>query len=487
MYEGPSPALDRLAPTRLWGPDFPLSRKDVQAVHDASVAVLEKTGVRFASDTALALFRAHGFRVEGQRVFFTEADLWKALDTVPRRFTILARNPRHHIAMEPGVVVFGLGRGAVTFVEPDGSYHHGTTADVIAASKLCQRLAVLELWGPLVYPADIPPADANLWLSQTMIRYTDKPYHYSHRDDIDLVAMAYGTTREGMAARSDLDHSYGQTTATVTSPLSLSPDECDNLMEYARCGIAFHIASMPIGGTTGPCTLAGVVVQQNCENLAAIVLAQLVRPGCPVFYGTIGGHADMRSLRPLFGTAETRLIERAGSQMTDLYGLFCRGNVALTDAPVCDFQAGAQAMLHTLHVLQNGPNILPGCGLLGSYLGASLAKIVLDVELITATKRFLTPIRPDRETLAVEVIADAAPRGEFITHEHTLRHYATEFLSGGVFVSTNYDQWAAAGGKEAKHLAHETAQMLIDSYVQPPLDPGLAEEMDAYVKRHWHA
>jgi trimethylamine--corrinoid protein Co-methyltransferase len=485
MNDGAVSAIERLAPTRLWGPDFPLSRKDIQAVHDASVAVLERTGVRFASEKALGVFRRHGFQVEGQRVFFSESEIWRALETVPPRFTILARNPRHTISMEPGVVVFGLGRGAINLVEPDGSYRNGRTEDVVAATKLCHQLDVLELWGPLVYPADLAPANAHLWLAQTMIKYTDKPYHYSDRSDIDLVAMAYGTSREAMARRGDFSRSYGQTTATVSSPLSITSEECENLLEYARCGIAFHVASMPIGGTTGPCTLAGVVVQQNCENLAAIVLAQLARPGCPVFYGTIGGHADMRSLRPLFGTAETRLIERAGSQMTDFYGLFCRGNVALTDAPVCDFQAGAQAMLHTLHVLQNGPNILPGCGLLGSYLGASLAKIVLDVELIIATKRFLTPIRPDRDTLAVEVIAEAAPKGEFITHDHTLQHYASEFLSGGVFVSTNYDQWAAAGRPEAKHLAHERALQLIDSYEQPPLDPALEAEVDGYVKRSW--
>ena len=144
-------------------------------------------------------------------------------------------------------------------------------------------------------------------------------------------------------------------------------------------------------------------------------------------------------------------------------------------------------MLHTLHVLQNGPNVLPGCGLLGSYLGASLAKIVLDVELITATKRFLTPIRPDRETLAVEVIADGAAAGEFITHDHTLRHYASEFLHGEVFVSTNYDQWAAAGSKEAKHLAHEKALRLLDSYEPPPLDPALEADLRRYVAASWKA
>ena len=133
-------------------------------------------------------------------------------------------------------------------------------------------------------------------------------------------------------------------------------------------------------GTTGPCTLAGLAVQQNCENLAPLVLSQLVRPGCAVFYGAIGGRADMKSLTPRFGTAEARLTERVGAQLARYYGLACRGGSGITDSPICDFQAGAQAMLHTLSILQNGPNFMPACGLLGSYVGASLAITPEDFE-----------------------------------------------------------------------------------------------------------
>jgi trimethylamine--corrinoid protein Co-methyltransferase len=314
-----------------------------------------------------------------------------------------------------------------------------------------------------------------------MIKYTDKPYLYTGAQDIDLVALSLGTSRERMARREDFTLSYGQSTGIVTSPLFLAAEDCDALMEYARCGIAFHIASMPVAGTTGPCTLAGVVVQQNCENLAAIVLAQLVRPGCPAFYGAIGGSTDMRSLRPLFGTAEARLIEGAGLQMARFYGLLCRGNVGLTDSPACDFQAGAQAMLHTMQVLREGPEFLPGCGLLGSYLGASLAKIVLDAELIDSARRMLEPLPLDEQSLGVEALDQVGPGGCFLDHDHTLRHFRG-LLGSDVFQSTDYDRWAQAGRKQAVHLAHEKALKLIAAYERPPLDTGLEAELDAYVE-----
>ncbi len=467
------------------GPEFPLSHKGICAIHGATLEVLSNTGVRFASEHALGIFQKHGFRVEGQRVYFTDNQIQQALESIPKSLTILARNPEHNILIKPGVTSFGLGRGAVNMVHADGSIRRGTKEDLIASSKLCQLMDELQHWGPLIYPTDVDADNVHLWAWQTMLKYVDKPYLYVGRLHIDLIAMAYGTGREEMAGRSDFTRSYGQTTGIIQSPLSMLAEDCEDLIEYARCGIALHMASMPVAGTTGPCTLSGLVVQQNCENLAPIVLSQLVRPGCPVFYGAIGGRADMKSLTPRFGSAEARIIERAGAQMAHFYGLACRGGAGITDAPACDFQAGAQAMLHILSDLQNGPEFLPACGLLGSYVGASLAKVVLDAELIAQARRFLTPMNPTRERLAVEVIAEVGPGGYYIEHPHTLEHFRSEFFVDSIFQSLTYEQWNAAGRKKAVHLGHEKALQLIDSYERPPMDPGLEAEIDAYVQRHW--
>jgi len=186
----------------------------------------------------------------------------------------------------------------------------------------------------------------------------------------------------------------------------------------------------------------------------------------------------------VFGSAESRVIERAGVQMAGHYGLLCRGNTGLTDSLACDFQAGAQAMMHALSILRHGPEFLTGCGLLGSYLGASLAKIVLDVELIEHAVRLLTPLALDEESLAVEVMAEVGPAGQYADHAHTLAHCRTEFLTETSFGPGSYE-CSAGGRKDAVQLAHEEALALIASYRRPPMDPGLEAEIDGYVRRHW--
>jgi trimethylamine--corrinoid protein Co-methyltransferase len=192
------------------------------------------------------------------------------------------------------------------------------------------------------------------------------------------------------------------------------------------------------------------------------------------------------SLRPRFGTPEARIIEMAGCQMARYYGLLCRGNVGLTDATAYDFQSGAQAMMSPLSVLQGGPNFLTGAGLLGSYMGASVGKILLDAELVIMAKRFLSPIKVDEEALAVRVIDDIGPGGHYIEHSHTLDNYRSEFLTESLFRSPDYEKWKAMGKRVVVQLAQEKAQEIIESYEKPPIDPGLEEEVDAYVKRRWY-
>jgi trimethylamine--corrinoid protein Co-methyltransferase len=458
---------------------------DISTIHEASMRVLSQTGVHFASNKVCEIFKQHGFRVDGHTVFFTEKEVLDALESATKEFTILARNPKHNIAMQLGTISFGMGRSAVRFVEPDGTYRSSTSVDTISAAKLSQNMDILEHFSPLFFPHDIDSVNVRLWMCKTMIEYTDKPALYSSRDDIELIALSYGTTPQQMADRTNLDISYGHTTGMVTSPLSFTWDDCENIMSYAYHGIAFHTASIPIAGTSGPCTLAGLVVQQNCENLAAIALSQLVRPGCPVFYGAIGGSADMLSLRPRFGSAEALLIERAGVQMAHSYGLLCRGEAGMTDAPCSEFQAGAQGMLSTLSALQEGANLIPACGLLGSYIGASLAKVILDEELIIQARYFLSSLKTDETSLAVDVIHEVGPGGQFVDHMHTLQNFRKDLFTESLFHSPTYDTWSASGKKNAIHLAHEKAIQLIENYQKPPLDQGIQEEIDAYVDEHW--
>ena len=87
------------------------------------------------SPTAVAVFRRHGVKTDGSRVFLSEAQLLNALESVPRQFTVQARNPAHNVTVGGGRTVFAPGYGAPFLVDAvDGvraptmaDYHHSSS------------------------------------------------------------------------------------------------------------------------------------------------------------------------------------------------------------------------------------------------------------------------------------------------------------------------------------------------------------------------
>ncbi len=76
------------------------------------------------------------------------------------------------------------------------------------------------------------------------------------------------------------------------------------IIDFARMGQANIMTPFTLAGAMAPVTLAGALVLQHMEVLAAVTLAQLVRPGAPVLYGAFTSNVDMKSGSPAFGTPE---------------------------------------------------------------------------------------------------------------------------------------------------------------------------------------
>ncbi|MCG8564403.1 MAG: trimethylamine methyltransferase family protein, partial [Desulfobacterales bacterium] len=364
-----TPAIDRLQP---------LSSQDIEKTHQATVNILSTAGMCFESEAARELFKKNGFKVEGKNVLFTEEQLLSAVRSVSKNWTLMARNPEKKVEMNLDSYSIGMGGGAPFMVHADGSAKSATRQDYINALKVAQGLDTIETWRVLVIPMDLPAENANLYMMYNQIMHFDKVYALTDETSIDLLRITYGLSKEEMREQAAQGKVYGQITINPISPLILDQTMCDRAIIMAEAGIAMNIAPMPVAGTTSPVTLPATLIVQNCEVLASLALTQLVTPGCPVAYGTMASNADMRTMGCVYGSPESRVLEYAGAQMARYYGMLSRGDVGLTDAMTSDFQAGAEGAMEFVNAVRAGINFLPGCGNLGSFLGASLEKLVLD-------------------------------------------------------------------------------------------------------------
>ena len=113
------------------------TRDEINLIHDASMEILSETGVKFNSEEALDLFRQNGFTVTNPRVYITEKEVMRALETVPSRFVVHARNPQYNVAIGEEDFVFLPTAGAPNVSNADGVRRPATLDDYFTCCKLC--------------------------------------------------------------------------------------------------------------------------------------------------------------------------------------------------------------------------------------------------------------------------------------------------------------------------------------------------------------
>ncbi len=461
-----------------------LNQKVLTEIHNHTIDILSRRGFRFSWPEAVEIFKKHGFRTSDDIVYFTGDQVEQALRSVPSEVTILARDPQHNLKLDLDTVAFGLGRSAIYMLDRYGGHRQATMADLIKASKLAQQLPEVQHWQLLVFPNDIPNEHLLMAITRTMLEYQAKPDIIAGPRELELVLLAFGGLKiKDAIEMSRKGYSYGQATVNVLSPLTLPESACRLLVDFAQIAIATQITPMPLAGSTAPCTLMGVVIQQNCEVLAPLVLSQLVNPGCPVLYGNMGSGSDMRSMGGSFGSPESRLIEQIAGKLAKHYGLLSRGGIGITDSAFEGFQAGAEALLQAQNAIACRSNLVIGMGIMGSYMGASLNKILLDAELVNYVRSFYRKIDLSEESTAVDIIAEMPFGGNYVTSAHTLDHCRREHYTPKFFERKTTESWKQNAHEEFMAAVAEKVDKELDDYMPPAVDESLAKELDLAFRR----
>jgi trimethylamine--corrinoid protein Co-methyltransferase len=251
----------------------------------------------------------------------------------------------------------------------------------------------------------------------------------------------------------------------------------------ARHGQACCVTPFTLAGAMAPVTVAGALVEQNAEALAGLVLHQFARPGAPFIYGGFTSNVDMKSGAPAFGTPEYMKACILGGQMARRYHLPYRTS-STNAANSVDAQAAYETVFSLWAAIMGGGNlILHSFGWMEGGLVASYEKYVLDVDLVQMVIEFLKPLDVSEPALAVEAIREVGPGGHFFGAPHTLERYADAFYSPLISDWRNYQQWTAAGSPVAWQRANALWKQALAEYREPPMDPAIAEELDAFVAR----
>jgi trimethylamine--corrinoid protein Co-methyltransferase len=361
----------------------------------------------------------------------------------------------------------------------------GTLEDCCNFIKLAQFFNCIHFaGGGSVEALDVHASIRHLIVHREKIRLSDKVGFVSSlginrtRDGMEMARIARGITREQFEREPSC-----YTVVNTNSPLKLDAPMSTGIIEMARAGQVVCVTPFTLAGAMAPVTIAGALVEQNAEALAGLALNQLARPGAPFVYGGFTSNVDMKSGAPAFGTPEYMKACVVGGQLARRYRLPYRTS-STNAANTVDAQAAYESVFSLWGAMMGGGNqIIHAAGWMEGGLVASYEKFALDVDLLQMVIEFLKPLDVSEDALGIDAMREVGPGGHFFGAAHTLARYSDAFYAPLISDWRNYQQWEAAGRPEAIHKANRVWKQALAEYQPPPLDPAIAEELDAFVER----
>ncbi|HLS69043.1 MAG TPA: trimethylamine methyltransferase family protein [Kiloniellales bacterium] len=476
----------RLPEIRL-GPLDLLDEEALEAIHQASLQILSEIGIDFLHPEAIAILERAGADCEAgsQRVRFDPGLIEELVAKAPPRYRLHARNPAHNLEVGERFMAFCSVGSAPNVSDLEGGRRPGNFKDYSDMIRLMQALNVVHLHGGYaVEPQDLPPATRHLDALSTVGTLSDKVFHaYSLGrtrilDALEIIRILRGISHEQLAREPSIF-----TVVNTSSPLRLDGPMIEGMIEMGRMGQMVAVTPFTLSGAMAPATLAGALAQQNAEALAGIAFGQAANPGSPMMYGGFTSNVDMKSGAPAFGTPEYAKAVLVGGQLARRYGIPYRSSNV--NASNCvDAQAAYESMMSLWPVMLAQTNlVMHAAGWLEGGLVASFEKAVLDAELLQHMSELLQPLLVNEDQLALDAIREVGPAGHFFGAAHTLERYETAFYAPMLSDWRNFETWREAGAETATQRAQRVCKQLLAEFEPPPLDPAIAEELQAFVER----
>lgn len=473
--------VNRLAKTELLDPSA------LNEMHEASLTILEEIGMDIMLPEARAIMKAHGAEVtEGSdRVRFDRGLIMDMIASAPREFQMFARNPERNVKMGGNNLVFAQIASAPFVADREGGRRAGNQEDFRKLVKLAQCYDVIHTTGGYpVEPIDIHASVRHLDCLSDMVKLTDKVFHcYSlgkqrNLDAIEIARIGRGISMEQMETEPSLF-----TIINSSSPLRLDGPMLQGIIEMSSRGQVVVMTPFTLAGAMAPVTIAGAVVQQNAEALCGIAFTQMVKRGAPVVYGGFTSNVDMKSGAPAFGTPEYMKAVIVGGQLARRYGIPYRTSNT-NAANTLDAQSAYESVFSLWALTQGGGNfIMHSAGWTEGGLTASFEKFILDVDLLQMVAEFLTPLDVSQDALALDAVREVGPGGHFFGTAHTLARYESAFYSPILSDWRNFETWTDAGRPTTYDHANRVFKEKLATYERPPIDPGVEEELDAFVAK----
>ena len=460
-----------------------LTEEALQIIEYNADTVLEEIGVNFPDNPeALALWRAAGADVTGDRVRIPRGLARELCKTAPSQFTQHARNPARNVEIGGRNLVLAPVYGPPFVRDTAGGRRYATMEDFNKFVKL----GYMSKWlhhsgGTVCEPTDVPVNKRHLDMLHAHMTLSDKPFMGSvtepsrAQDSVDMCKILFGADF--------VDQNTVMTSlVNINSPMTFDDVMMGALKVFAENNQASIISPFIVGGAMAPVSVAGTLTQVLAEVMAGIAYSQLIRKGAPVIFGAFVTSIDMNSGAPTFGTPEAAHITYGAGQLARRMNLPFRSSGAFCGSKLPDAQAAYETANSLNMGLLSGVNfMLHACGWLEGGLVASFEKFVMDADQLGALHHLARGVEIDENAQALDAIREVGPGGHYLGCAHTQANFKEAFWKSDLLDYKPFETWSDEGARDTQSLAAARVEKLLGDYVQPPMDPETRAALDAFV------
>ena len=458
-----------------------MGEAECRQIHLATLEVLERVGVDVHDHIAREILAAGGAQVDGIRVRIPEYRVEDALRQAPRRMTLFDRNGRVAMRAHEYNTYYGGGSDCLHVLDHrTGERREPILADVADAARLMDALSEIDFVMSLFLPKDVNQQIYDRYQMEVMLNNTIKPIVYVTPDfegcqaAVEMCEVVCG----GVEAfrRKPFAACY----INVTSGLMANEEALQKCMFLAEKGLPMMYIPLNAGGVNSPSTTAGCMTTMNAGILLGIVLSQLINPGTPI--GVPGWNGGPYNLKTMVGNYVLADEQGVPTTMGKYYELPVFGLGGSTDAKLLDMQCGFETTVSLMTALLHGANIVHDVGFMDSGLQGSLQLLVMANEFIGFLRAATRGVTVDEETLALDMVEELGPTGDYLQHPHTMRHIREPFYSDLMHKGV-YAQWEKQGQKSMEQLAAEKVDQILATHESEPLAEDVQKAISEIVAR----
>ncbi len=459
-----------------------LSEGQSQKLYWACLEILERTGVCLYDQEAVDLFKKAGAEVtDNNRVRIPAGMVEKAFNTVPKNVTLYDRNGNRAMQVGGTRSYFGTGSDCLNIIDHrTGNRRQAVLKDIEEGMTVCDALEHIDFVMCMFLPSDVRQDILDRYEMEAMLNYTTKPIVYvttefsGCKDAVEMAELVAGGVDELRYKP------FASCYINVTTGLRHNEEALQKLLYLSGKGLPFTYIPSAQGGVTAPITIAGTMAVNNAGVLAGLVLSQLKREGAPFIMPGWGGNMlDMRTTTQPYADPQKR---GQAIDFANYLGLPTFSLGGCSDSKGVDQQAAAEAALTLFTDAMFGGNMIHDVGYLESGLSGSLSQLAICNEIISWLEAFMHETEINDDTLALDLIDQVGPDGQYLDNPHTLKHFKERWYPS-LFERSNYDHWQKKGGKDLGERANDKIDKILAEHKPEPLPLDLKKAIHNIVER----